>query len=158
MYVCHRTLMMMMNINKKQNFSHILLATVLYYCHYITLQWGTEVQPEQLASVQNLRGKVKRSKMTASSHAEIVMTMMEMAPQRRSAEPAHNGFNSFFNGQTVCFFLGHCSMFARIQILRGKVKRSRWQGALMTISWWQWWKWPRRDAQPSPRTMGSIPF
>ena len=80
--------------------------------------------------------------MTASSHAEIVMTMMEMAPQRRSAEPAHNGFNSFFNGQTVCFFLGHCSMFARIQILRGKMRRSRWQGALMTISWWQWWKWP----------------
>ena len=53
------------------------------------------MQPEQLASVQNLRGKVKRSKMTASSHAEIVMTMMEMAPQRRSAEPAHIGFNSF---------------------------------------------------------------
>ena len=64
------------------------------------------MQPEQLASVQNLRGKVKRSKMTASSHAEIVMTMMEMAPQRRSAEPAHNGFNSFLIGQTV--FMWSC--------------------------------------------------
>ena len=28
----------------------------------------------------------------------------------------------------------------------------------MPRSWWRWWKWPRRDAQPSPRTMGSIPF
>ena len=95
---------MMMNINKKKLFAYT--TTVLYYCHYITLQWGTEVQPEQLASVQNLRGKVKRSKMTASSHAEIVMTMMEMAPQRRWAEPAHNGFNSFLMARPSVYFSG----------------------------------------------------